>query len=449
MKTLSQVILPRIRQAKFPALALTSMIFLAACISPANAVEEAQWPNWRGPDANGSTSTGNYPERWNVDDAAWKVALPGKGSSSPIVREDRIYLTTPADGQDAALALDFEGNQLWLTKLGPATPPRHRQLGSSCNSSPVTDGSALFIYFKSGRFAALEFDGTVRWQQNLTDRFGEERLFWDQGSSPVVTDEHVILTRMHQGESWIAGFDKATGELKWQQERNYSVPRENDNGYTTPVPFDHQGRKAFLVWGADHLTAHDAANGRLLWSAGGFNPDGTGFWPAIASPVIEAGVAVVPVGRDDRPGQASVHGIRLGGEGDVTETHRAWKRDDIGVFVASPAEYKGRVYLLRHRGEVVCLDPATGETVWSAEFPRERHAYFASPTIANGILYAAREDGTVFAARIGDRFELLSENSMGEPIIASPVAVANRLLLRGDSHLFCISSGSSGSDQSK
>jgi outer membrane protein assembly factor BamB len=242
---------------------------------------------------------------------------------------------------------------------------------------------------------------------------------------------------MHGGDSWVAGFDKATGDLKWQVKRNYKVPPENDNGYTTPVFFEQNGQKAFLLWGADHLTAHSADDGKLLWTCGGFNASGTGYWPAIASPVIIGDIAVAPVGRDDR-GQAEVHGIRLGGSGDVTETHRVWKREDTGVFVSSLAAYQGRAYLLRHRGEVVCLDPANGRTIWSASLPEHRTPYYASPVIANGILYAAREDGTVFSARVGDRFELLGEQPMGERIIATPVPVANRLLLRGDKTLFCI-----------
>ena len=404
----------------------------------ANVLTSADWPGWRGPSANGSTPMGNYPTRWSVEDAAWKVALPGKGGSSPVVWQNRIYLTTPADGQDAVLALDFSGKQLWLTMLGSASPPKHKTLGSSCNSSPVTDGKGLFTYFRSGHFAALEFDGTVRWKINIQERFGQERLFWDQGSSPVVTDKHVILTRMHQGESWIAGFDKVTGELRWQQRRNYQVPSENDNGYTTPVFFEHQGRKSLLVWGADHLTAHAASDGALLWSCGGFNPRETANWPAIATPVIHGGIAVVPVGRDDRPGQARVHGIRLDGRGDVTGTHRAWERDDLGVFCCTPAEYKGRIFLLRHRGGVVCLDPATGKTIWADALPRGTTGYYASPAIANGILYAAREDGVVFAALVEDQFELLSENPMGERVVASPIPVNNCLLIRGDKHLFSI-----------
>jgi outer membrane protein assembly factor BamB len=419
-----------------------AILCLAALLAvPAAGLQPGDWPAWRGPDASGSIAAGDYPTRWSADEAAWKVELPGKGVSTPIVWRDRIFLTTPADGQDAVLALDRNGKQAWLAQLGPESPPKHRSLASSCNASPVTDGTGLFARFRSGRLAALELDGRVRWQVNLDERFGPERLFWDAGSSPVLTEECVVVARMHHGESWVAGFDKKTGEQRWLQARNYQVPNENDNGYTTPVFFQHQGRPAFLLWGADHLTAHSAADGALLWSCGGFNPAGTAFWPAIASPVVRNGIAVVAVGRDDRAGQARIHGIRIDGSGDVTATHRAWQRDDLGVFCCTPVEYGGRIYLLRHRGGVVCLDPATGETVWEDAFPRGSASYYASPVIANGILYAAREDGVVFAAWVGEKFELLSENPMGERIVASPVPAGNCLLLRGDRHLYCIAGG--------
>ena len=243
---------------------------------------------------------------------------------------------------------------------------------------------------------------------------------------------------MHGGESWLAGFDKATGELKWQQPRNYETPTENDNAYSTPLVFQHGNQQTLLVWGAEHLTAHSADDGQLLWSCGGFNPAGTEYWPAIATPVLVDDIVIVPVGRDDRPRQSRIHAVRLGGSGDVSDTHRIWKREDLGVFVSSPAAYQGRVYLLRHRGEVACLDPKTGQTLWEDAFPRTSAPYYSSPVIANGILYAAREDGVVFAARIGDKFQLLSENPMGERIVASPVPAHNRLLLRGDDHLFCV-----------
>jgi outer membrane protein assembly factor BamB len=414
------------------------LVASALCVVASSKGDDEDWSNWRGPNGNGSTSIGDYPVKWDRTNVAWSARLPGKGSSTPIVWKERIYLTAPVEGQDAVLAFDFAGKRLWQTALGAETAPKHRTLGSSCNSSPVTDGQRIYVAFKSGNFAALGMDGKVLWQTNMVQQFGREQLFWDQGSSPVVTDEHVIIARLHGGESWIAGFDKASGELRWRQPRNYKVPSENDNGYATPVLYEEQGRKALLVWGADHLTAHDAANGKLVWSCDAFNPEGTPNWPSIASPLISDNLAIVPVGRDDQH-QGQLHAIKLGGTGDVTMTHRAWKRDDMGVFVSSPAAYKGRIYLLRHRGEVACINASDGKTIWNDAFPKDRSSYFASPVIANGILYAAREDGVVFAARVVSKFELLSENPMGERIIATPVPVANRILIRGDQNLFCVS----------
>jgi outer membrane protein assembly factor BamB len=154
--------------------------------------------------------------------------------------------------------------------------------------------------------------------------------------------------------------------------------------------------------------------------------------------VIRDNVVVVPVGRDDRANQARLHAVRLGGAGDVTGTHRVWQRDDLGVFCSSPVEYRGRIYLLRHRGGVVCVDPATGNTLWADAFPRASSSFYSSPIVANGILYAAREDGTVFTARVDERFELLGENAMGERVIASPIPMGDGVLIRSDRTLFYI-----------
>ena len=380
------------------------------------------WPSWRGPSHNGSRGGENYPTEWSADSAAWKVELPGKGASCPVVWKDRIYLTSPDDGVDIAIALDHAGKQIWRTEIGDERPPKHKKLGTSSNASPVTDGSGVFVYFKSG---------------NLAEEFGPQKLYWDQGSSPVIVGDLLILPRLHAGESWVAGFDKATGEIRWKQERNYQVPPENDNGYTTPIPIKAGDRDAVIIWCSDHVTTYAADDGTLLWSCGGFNRDGNKLWPPIATPVVSGDHAIIPVGRDDRK-QAEVHAVRLGGEGDVTKTHRAWERDDFGVFVSSPIAYDGRVYVLRHKGEVVCLDPATGEPFWKGELPRAAAPYYASPVIAGGILYAAREDGVVFAARVGEKFELLGENDMEEQILASPTPFDGQLLIRTSGHLFCV-----------
>jgi outer membrane protein assembly factor BamB len=153
-------------------------------------------------------------------------------------------------------------------------------------------------------------------------------------------------------------------------------------------------------------------------------------------------MAVIAYGRNDR-GIPRLYGIRITGEGDVTKTNHVWKREDIGTFVPTPAVYKGRVILLRDRGEVECIDPSTGKTLWSDSFPKGRALFYASPLIAGDNLYAPREDGVVFVASIANnKFELLSENDMAEPVIGSPVPSSNRIFLRGEKHLFCIASPS-------
>jgi outer membrane protein assembly factor BamB len=362
----------------------------------------------------------------------WKVELPGRGCSTPIVWDDRIILTAPIDGNDGVVALDWQGDIRWQTALGPQREGKHRN-GSGCNPSAVTDGEFIFVYYKSGALAGLDFAGKVLWQTNLQERFAEDTLFWDVGTSPVLTERHVIATVMHAGESFLAAFDKPTGRMAWKVERKYQTPIEGDQSYATPIVIDRPAGQVILVWGAEHVTSYRAADGQLLWTCGGFNPDRERFWVSVASAVVAGDMIVVPYGRGTH-----LAGVRLGGSGDVTETHRLWTRQDTGSFVPTPAVCGGKVYLLGDRGEVSCLDPATGETLWADALPKHRTNYYASPTIADGKLYAAREDGVVFVARVVGGFKVLSENSMGEQTIASPVPVEDRLLLRGSRHLFCI-----------
>lgn len=415
---------------------LTFFIFVCGQVVVADENGGSNWPSWRGPHDKGSVEAGDYPVAWNADDVLWKVRLPGKGCSTPVVWNRRIYVTAPVDGHDALLAIDWSGNVLWQAVFGPESPGKHRN-GSGSNPSPVTDGKGVFVCFKSGTLAAVELDGEIRWQTNFVERYGEHKLFWDFGTSPVLTAQDVVLARVHNGESWLAAFDKQTGDLQWKADRNYQTPVEGDNSYTTPLVVDHRGSEALLVWGAERVTLHAAADGSLLWSCGGFNPDATAMWPVIASPVISGDVAVVAHGRADR-NQPRLHAVRLGGEGDVTATHRVWDRSDMGTFVPTPAEYQGRLYVLRDRGPLECIDPQTGTAVWRYEMPRSRAAFYASPLIAGGKLYAVRDDGVVLVLNVDGDVKLLAENAMGEAIFASPVPVENRLLLRGENHLFCI-----------
>lgn len=399
--------------------------------------DSPDWRSWRGPLGNGSVEKGNYPVKFGAEKYLWRTELPGKGCSTPILLNDLIYVTAPVDGNDALLCYDLKGAEKWRAVFGKENAGKHRN-GSGSNASPVTDGSGIFTYFKSGTLAAVDLDGKTRWKTDLVARFGKDTLFWDHGTSPILTEKHVVMVRMHEGESWLAAFDKQTGEMAWKVARNYPTPTECDHGYTTPLVIQHQGKESILIWGAEHLTIHNASNGEATWSCGNFNPEANKLWPAIATPVIVGDMVVIAYGRNDR-GIPRLYGIRLTGSGDVTKTNHVWRRDDVGTFVPTPVAYKGRVILVRDRGEVACIDPATGKTIWEGTFPKHRSNFYASPLVAGDKLFAPREDGIVFVASIAnDKFEVLSENDMAESVIGSPVPVMNRILLRGEKHLFCI-----------
>ncbi|MBW8036176.1 MAG: PQQ-binding-like beta-propeller repeat protein [Planctomycetes bacterium] len=417
---------------------LTKCIVCFLIITTQSTASETNWPRWRGPGNNGSVTSGNYPVTWDPEKVLWKIDLPGKGFSTPVVWDKKIYLTTGAKGADTVLAFDWSGKPIWEKQLGPEAEGRHKN-GSGSNPSATTDGSAVFVFFKSGNFAALALDGSIRWKKNLFELYGKDKRYWDFGTSPVLTKKYVVIAEMHDRDSWLAAFDKVTGKLVWKAGRNYKTPKEGRQGYSTPIVFSHKGIEALLVWGAQHLTAHDAADGKTLWSCGNFNPEGTELWPTIASPVISGNIAIVPYGRADRR-VPRLHGIKLGGSGDVTETHRLWKREDTGTFVPTSAEYKGRFYLVRDTGQVECIDPLTGKSIWSGVFPKGKGKFYSSPLIAGGHLYAAREDGMVFVIKLNDKFEIVSEIDMKDKIIASPIAISNRLLIRTNHHLFCIGS---------
>ena len=391
------------------------------------------WPRWRGPHDDGCAPAGTYPTSWDAtSNILWKVPLPGNGCSTPIVWKQRIYVTSPLEGKDALLALDADGKILWQTSFGAEIPGKHRS-GSSCNPSPITAGDGVFVYYKSGTLAAVEFDGKIRWQTNLQTRWGKLVLYWDLGTSPVLTEKDVVVAVMHGGDSYIVAFDQRNGDVRWKVARNYKTPTEGDHSYTTPLVIRYQGAEALLVLGGERLTIHSASDGRILWSCGDFNPEAKINWVPVASPVLDGDIALVPYGRGK-----FMHGIRLAGEGDVTATQRIWKREIAAPFSSTSVVAGGRLYSVSERGEITCVATSSGELKWSGKLPKHATAYYASPLLADGKLYCIREDGTVFVVRADGTFEVLAEIALGERMIASPVPTANRLLLRGAKHLLCV-----------
>lgn len=419
------------------ALALLIVSFAACCRA-----QGADWPNWRGPGLDGVAAGSGYPTAWSADrNVAWRVPLPGAGASTPAVWGDRVVLTLAIDGEDTVLCLDRAGRELWRRALGAERAGKHAKATGS-NPSPVTDGKHVWVYFKSGELAALDLaDGRVAWRVNLQERFGEDTLWWDLGTSPVLTADAVVVAVMHSGPSYLAAFGRTDGELRWKHDRDLGAPEEAAQSYSTPLVLPGEDRfgepaEVIVVLGADHVTAHDAADGRELWRVGGLNPGGERFFRSIASPVAAGGLIIAPYARG-----STLTAVRRGGSGDVTATHVAWRRSDLGADVPTPAVLDGQVVVCTDGGGIECLEAATGTTLWKEQLPKNRHAYSASPVIAEGRVFATREDGETAIVALpaaGTGAAVVGSGMLDEMTVATPVCVDGRIFLRSRDALWCI-----------
>jgi outer membrane protein assembly factor BamB len=250
----------------------------------------------------------------------------------------------------------------------------------------------------------------------------------------VLAGGRVIVAVVHEGPSFLVAYDLATGDEAWKTEREYQNPQEADQAYTTPQVVRIDGKDVIVTWGADHLTGHDAEDGKLLWECGGFNPENQGYWRVIASATVGDGVAIVPWGRGK-----VLTGVRIGGQGDITKSNTLWQKQNLGADVPSAVVRDGKAYVLTDTGHIACLDLQSGDEHWSADLPKNRNKYYASPVLAGDILYCTREDGVIYAGRVSDDgYEQLAENNMGERVVATPVPIRDSLLVRGDTNLFRI-----------
>ena len=246
------------------------------------------------------------------------------------------------------LALDFQGMERWRAKIGTERQGKHKK-ASGCNSSCVTDGTSVFAYFKSGDLACIDLSGKSLWKTNLQEKFGADTLWWDLGTSPVLTKGNCVVAVMQTGGSYLAAFDKQTGKLAWKVDRNLDAPEEAAQSYSTPLVIMDHGQEILVVLGADHVTGHRADTGAELWRVGGLNPTHHKYFRSIASPAALDGIVVAPYGRGD-----SVTAIKLGGHGDVTATHVAWRKQGDGPDVPTPAVADGKTYILSDKGVLTC-----------------------------------------------------------------------------------------------
>lgn len=418
----------------------SSALLVVCCVSLAVG---GDWPNWRGPNGNGVAEGDTFPIAWDDSNVAWRYELAGVGASTPAVYGGRIFITTTKENTNVVTCLSMGGQPQWSKQLGKSWEGKQGKDGTGANPSPVVDGEHVFVYFKSGDFGCFDLDGKEIWKVNVFQQFAEvttETLWWDLGTSPVLTSDAIVVTMMHSGPSYLAAFNRETGELIWKHDRKTNAPREAAQSYTTPVVTTNpDGKEVIVVTGADYVTCHAAANGDELWRVGSLNPENNEYFRSISSSVAANGIVVAPYARG-----GTLTAIRMGGHGDVTESHVMWTNQDTSADVPTPTVANGRVYVLRDtkrtRGTVDCLDLNTGKTIWTGQLPPHRSTYRASPVYAAGHLYLARQDGTIFVVDAGgDRFEVVAENRVfNEHTIATPVFVDGKVLVRTEDSLYLI-----------
>lgn len=392
---------------------------------------QTQWPSWRGPNGNGTAVPGAYPTSWSEEKSIeWKATLPGRGASTPIVLGSNVYVTLGKEGVNTLLCVDREGKTAWETSFGNERAGKNAKASGS-NSSPATDGSNLFVYFKSGDLACVNQSGEKIWTLNMQDRYGKDTLWWDLGTSPVLTENSIVIAVMQTGPSFLVSLDKKTGKEIWKADRWMNVKEEANQAYTTPTLAKLKEGDALVTVGADHVTAHAVSDGKLLWKVGGLNPENNGYFRSISSPIVFNGLAICPYARGN-----TVTALRT--DRDLPEDKRIAWTTQFGSDVPTPTISNGRLYLLGDKGMVHCLNPVSGESIWEFQLPKSNRPYSSSPIAANGHVYCTREDGTTFV--LADEMEpkLVAENKLDGNVVATPIFADNRVYIRSFESLYCI-----------
>lgn len=403
------------------------------------------WPGFRGPTGQGTSTEKNLPLHWGAEsNVVWKTPVPGLGWSSPIVWADQVFVTTTLENGTKChvLCLDREtGKVLWDTRVFEQVPRRKEGKNSYATPTPVTDGQRVFAVFGDGSVAALACrDGSVAWTNREVQFYSRHGL----GASPVLHDGLLIMPydgsnpvtaagswpnnsaeeklgwQIPWDKSFIAALDAKTGKRVWTAKRGMSRI-----AHVTPVVFRDGGREILLSSAGDVVQGFDLKTGERLWSA---YAQGEGVVPM---PVTGDGMVFASSGFE----KSTLRGIRTGGSGDVTATHIAWEQKK-GVPTQSSLLYmKPHIYAVTDGGIATCYADASGDIVWQERLGGN---FSPSPVAADGRLYFLNEAGETTVLEPGPTFKVLAKNSLGEKCQASMAVSGGRLFIRTDKHLFCI-----------
>jgi outer membrane protein assembly factor BamB len=429
------------------AVALAGVTLLAQDAAPA-ADAERYWAQWRGPYARGVSNTANPPLSWSeTANILWKVEIPGRGSSSPVVWGDRVFVTTavPAgvtgDAQHQprgalqprgmhrflVMALDRKtGRTVWERVAREQEPHEasHVDNGTWASGSPITDGRRLFAYFESFGIYAYDLDGKLLWERDLGDK--RMRNQFGEGSTPALHGNTLVVVWDHLGgESFVAALDARDGNELWR------VARKEIDTWATPLVLDVNGRAQAIVPAMERVRSYDLATGAVVWESDGLTMN------AIPSPVHDDGLVFLMSGFRGNDLKA----IKVAeAKGNIDGTPAiAWTLDRDTPYVPSPVLVDNVLYFIKsNSGILSAFDAKTGRPHYQNQRLDGVPNVFASPVAARGRIYVPGREGVTLVIRSGPTYEVLAKNVLDDGFDASPALVDNVIYLRGYKNLYAI-----------
>lgn len=412
---------------------LCSIISLLA-VSPGLA---ENWGHWRGPSGNGSATEATPPTTWSSSkNVRWKVEIPGRGSSSPVVWGQQVFITTavPAGSDSQAelptlefrlLSYDCSNGRLQWQQTATVTRP-HQETHSTngfASASPCTDGQHVYAHFGSRGLYCYSMTGELKWKR---DDFGKmnTRNGFGEGSSPALAGNLILVPWDHEGPSSLYALDKLTGRTVWQ------TPRDEPSCWATPLVVESGGRSQVIMNGQACARAYDLETGKELWRCGGQTER------PVASPVADGGLVFVGSGHRG----SFLGAFRLDGLGDIQGTDKVvWSINRDTPDIASPVLSSGRIYFHKGKtGQLSCVDAATGRPFYMASRIPGLENIYASPIAAGGHVFLTGRNGTTVVIRDSPELQIVATNTVDETVDATPAAVDSELFIRGEQHLFCI-----------
>lgn len=444
-------------ERKVQALVPLLLAWIVASSAPAAAAGEGNWPQFRGADAAVSHHA-HLPEVWSAtENVAWATDLPGRGWSSPIVWDGRVFVTTvvslgeseapekglylggdrhepsPAEHRWKVFALDLETGQVqWERTVHRGEPPHPIHIKNSyASETPVTDGERVYALFGNLGVFAFTLDGEQVWSRHLEPR--TIRAGWGTAASPVLHGGRLFIINDNEEQSELLALDAQSGEELRRAER------DEKSNWATPFLWENGDRVELVTSGTGAVRSYDL-DGALLWSLRGMS--------SITIPTPSSGQGLLFVGSGfvaDR--HRPLYAVRPGARGDITlepgETAGAfiaWSNPVAAPYNPSPVYYEGRIYVLYDRGMVSCFDAQTGAVLYDRQRLPRGSAFTSSPWAAGGRVYFLSEDGVCYVVRAGDTFELLQTNPLADDdmTLATPAVAGDRLLIRTAARLYCI-----------